>query len=106
MWSQRPVTRNITLAIDEDLLDQVRRIAVEERSSVNAIVRSLLVQKVAVSGTQRRRDEARRRMRALSAKASGAMAEGWRFDRESIYAERLSGHEHSGVRGDGGETRS
>ncbi len=37
------MTKNITLAIDEDVLDRVRRIAVEKKTTVNGLVRDYLV---------------------------------------------------------------
>lgn len=92
-------TKNITLAIDEDLLEQARRIALDEKTSVNAIVRDLLVKKVATSSTNQRRREAARQLVALSKKAATPMPKGWKFDREAHYAERFSRHERADLRG-------
>lgn len=94
-------TKNITLAIDEDLLEQARRVALEEKTSVNAIVRDLLIKKVATASTTQRREAARRRMRELSDNPTAHMPKGWAFDREALYAERFSRHEHHHLRGDG-----
>lgn len=38
--------RNLTLAIDDDLLDAARRLALEERTTVNDMVRDFLAQRV------------------------------------------------------------
>ncbi|MEM9739026.1 MAG: DUF6364 family protein [Pseudomonadota bacterium] len=92
-------TRNITLAIDEDLLEQAKRVALEEKTSVNAIVRDLLVQKVANSTTAHRRREAARLLVDLSKNSKTVMPKGWKFDREALYGERLSRHQHSDLRG-------
>ena len=94
------LNKNITLAIDEDLLAKVRIIAAEERTSVNAIVRDALVRKVAASTTEQRRKAAARCLVELSRKTDVQMPEGWKFDREAIYAERLSGHEYNHIRSD------
>ena len=40
------MTKNITLAIDEDLLDKVRVLAAMRRTSVNAMVREFLAREV------------------------------------------------------------
>ncbi|MEO0467252.1 MAG: hypothetical protein AAF216_11980 [Pseudomonadota bacterium] len=87
------------MAIDEDLLEQARRIALDEKTSVNAIVRELLVNKVANSTTTQRRREAARRLVELSESSTVAMPKGWKFDREALYAERFSRHEHHHLRG-------
>ncbi|MEL6386987.1 MAG: DUF6364 family protein [Pseudomonadota bacterium] len=99
-------TKNITLAIEEDLLEHAKRVALEEKTSVNAIVRDLLIKKVATSTTQQRREAARHRMRELSENTNTHMPKGWKFDREALYAERFSRHERDHLRGDGQEERA
>lgn len=91
--------KNITLAIDDDVLDRVRVIAAEERTTVNALVRDFLVRKVAQSTSTERRAEARQRMRELSEESSGAIPADWKFDREGTYAGRISRHERADLRG-------
>ena len=44
--SGRPLAKNITLAIDEDLLDKVRVLAAIKRTSVNEMVRQFLEREV------------------------------------------------------------
>jgi hypothetical protein len=93
--------KNLTLTIDEGLLDQARRVALEEKTSVNAMVRDLLARKVAASTTEARRAEARRQLAELSRHSTARPAPDFRFNRDDIYAERLSGHERDRLRGDG-----
>lgn len=94
-------SKNITLAIDEDLLERARRVALEEKTSVNAIIRDFLLRKVATSTTVQRREAARRRMRELSENTTTHMPEGWTFDREALHGERFSRHEPDHLCGDG-----
>jgi predicted transcriptional regulator len=83
--------KNITLAIDEDLLDKVRVLAAMKRTSVNEMVRQFLEREVERETTQATRAEVwvrvfegadqgapRRKMRL-----SGEIA----FDRDAFYEE-------------------
>lgn len=92
-------TKNITLAIDEDLLEQARRIALDEKTSVNAMVRDLLLRKVAQSTTTQRRREAARRLVELGRGSNLPLPGGWTFEREEIYGERFSRYERDNPRG-------
>ncbi len=61
-------TKNITLAIEEDLLDKVRVIAALEKTTVNAMVRDFLTE------TARKKDrtlKVRQRLVARSRKSQG-----------------------------------
>tara|TARA_X000000950_G_scaffold288027_1_gene402909 strand:- start:18931 stop:19185 length:255 start_codon:yes stop_codon:yes gene_type:complete len=65
-------TKNITLAIDEDLLDKVRVIAALEKTTVNALVRDFL------SETARKKDrtlKVRQRLVTRSRNSSGTVGE-------------------------------
>lgn len=65
-------TKNITLAIDEDLLDKVRVIAALEKTTVNALVRDFL------SETARKKDrtlKVRQRLVTRSRNSTGTVGE-------------------------------
>lgn len=55
--------KNITLAIDEDLLQRVRKYAADHNTSVNAIVREKLAEVVA---PKKRVEDAIKRMEAIA----------------------------------------
>lgn len=85
------MTKNITLAIDEDLLDKARVLAAMRRTSVNEMVRQFLEREVSRVTAQATRAEAWGRMfevadnnkdrRAL--RKAGELI----FDREEFYEE-------------------
>lgn len=62
--------KNITLAIDEDVLAAVRRHAAEQNSSVNALVREYLT---SLAAHDDRANRARARLRQLSKKSQGRL---------------------------------
>lgn len=74
--------KNLTLSIDETLLQRARVLAAEERTSVNAIIRDALVGRIARSTTEQRRKEAGRQLAELSAARPHTLPEDWRFDRK------------------------
>ncbi|MFC3641243.1 DUF6364 family protein [Aquibium oceanicum] len=100
--------KNITLAIDEELLGKARNLAERRKTSLNAMVRSLLQQEVeqedriawAKAGMKRLMEEAR-------AKAALDDGEAYVWTRRDAYAERedrlLSRHERPDLRGFGEE---
>ena len=100
--------KNITLAIDEVLLEKARALAERRKTSLNSIVRSLLENEVeqddriawAKAGMKRLMDEAR-------AKAALDDGEPYIWKRSDAYADRedrlLSRHERSHLRGFGEE---
>lgn len=73
------VTKNITLAIDEDLLDKVRVLAALKRTSVNELVRGFLTKLVE---QERAHDEARTGLLNLM-ETSPARLGKWRPDSEA-----------------------
>ena len=89
------MTRNITLAIDEDLLDKVRVLAAMKRTSVNEMVRDFLRREVSRASAQASRAEVWSRVfEAADAGAdqrTGNLAgdEARGFDREAFYDEVL-----------------
>lgn len=78
------MTRNLTLAIDEDLLDKVRVLAAMKRTSVNEMVRGFLQRAVE---EEREADEAREALLKLIDESEGCGGEGWRPPtREETYS--------------------
>ncbi len=59
--------KNITLSVDEAILDKVRRIAADQKTTVNALVREYLT---SVALREDRWAEAVRQMEALAAKST------------------------------------
>jgi len=85
------VTKNLTLAIDEDLLDRARVLAAMRRTTVNAMVREYLEREVGREGDEARRADA---WAALFRETDKALANTDRrepvtFDREDLYDEVL-----------------
>lgn len=76
------MTRNITLAIDEDLLDKVRVLAAVKRTSVNEMVRGFLARLVE---QEVEHDEATQELLRLIDESDGDMGD-WRFSREEAYS--------------------
>ncbi len=80
------MTKNLTLAVPEDLLASFRVVAAEKRTSVNALIRQYMEES---TGLAQKRREARAWM---AAKGAENMAnddlqdkEGWRWNREDCY---------------------
>lgn len=76
------MTRNLTLAIDEDLLDKVRVLAAMKRTSVNEMVRGFLARLVE---QEQSKDEAREALLKLIDESDGDMGD-WRPSREETYS--------------------
>jgi hypothetical protein len=86
MWSF-DMTKNLTLAVDEDVLASYRVLAAEQRSSVNALIRKHMED---ATGLAERRRQARAWM---AAKGTENMANddpkgegGWKWSREDCYS--------------------
>lgn len=75
------MAKNITLAIDEDLLDKARILAAMRRTSVNEMVRSYLARLVE---EERLGDEARSELLCLIEQSDGDMGS-WRPSRRDTY---------------------
>ena len=74
--------KNITLAVEEEILEAARVYAAEHKTTVNALVRGYL------SGLTQQRERGRRAMaelRKLSETTEARLGEDYRFDRESLY---------------------
>ena len=92
---------NITLAVDDKLLEKVRALATRRGTTVNAMVREHFEK---VTGDQDRLAQAKRELRALSEKTDVDLGPNYRFNREEIYAEReFPRHERPDLRGFGEE---
>ena len=77
------MTRNLTLAIDDSLLDKVRVLAAMKRTSVNELVRGFLIRLVV---EEQEKDEAREELLRLMDESPGRMGE-WRPpSREETYS--------------------
>ena len=79
------MTKNITLAIDEELLDRARVIAAIKRTSVNEMVREFLKRTVDQESS---RDEVTEALLKLSRESRGRMGN-WKFSREETYSGEL-----------------
>ena len=80
------MTKNLTLAVDEELLARFRVVAAEQRTSVNALVRNFMED---TTGLAEKRRQARAWM-AAKARENAADDEpgsdgGWRWNREDCY---------------------
>lgn len=96
------MAKNITLAVDEDVLEAVRRIAVDRKTTVNGLVREYL-ERLALQ--QDRAAKAREELVKLSQASTWDPGPGRGWTREDIYDRPVfHRHERSGVRGDGEPT--
>ncbi|BDA86808.1 hypothetical protein Sa4125_43500 [Aureimonas sp. SA4125] len=91
--------KNVTLAIEDEVLDRARAYAVKRGTTLNAIVRQHLE---SLGQNEERVAEAMRELRAMSETTSARLGPSYRFDREGIYAEHvLPRHERPDLCGDG-----
>ncbi len=84
-------TRNVTLALDEAMLRELKIIAARRGTSMSAIVREQIEEVVARSEGDRLSPAfLAARERALASLETGLYSSpaGWVFDRDEIYAER------------------
>ena len=72
---------NLTIVVDDDILKRARIRAIEENTSVNAVLRAYLA---TYAGADRRRDEACERVLALS-RASRSRRGGAVWSRDDLY---------------------
>ena len=76
------MTRNLTLAIDDALLDKVRVLAAMKRTSVNEMVRGFLTR---IVEQEIEHDEATQELLKLIDESEGDMGD-WRPSREETYS--------------------
>ena len=89
--------KNITLAIDEGVLREVRKYAAERETMVNALVRDYLTRLARQKSESAR---AREELARMSDESKGRLGPGWTWSREELYAERtvLPRHERAVLR--------
>jgi hypothetical protein len=93
--------RNITLAVEDEVLEKVRTYAAEQKTTVNALVRQHL-EKIAAENDKR--SEARRHLLRLADTSEGRLAPGYIWNREELYDRPvLRRHERSDLRREGEE---
>ena len=76
--------KNITLAVDEKLLEASRLYAHEHHTTLNALVRDLLRREI---GAQKQEHWADTFLRI--AKEAGGNSHGWKWNREEIYDRKV-----------------
>lgn len=74
--------KNITLAIDENLLSQVREVAVERRTTVNGLVRDFFSE---LAARHDRTEAARRELIEMSRTTKADLGPDWVWNREEAY---------------------
>ena len=91
--------KNITLAIDENVLNEVREIAARRRTTVNALVRDYLTQ---MATEESRIAEARKGLKELMDKSTARLGPDYVWNREEIYEDRMfPRHKRPDLRSDG-----
>jgi len=90
--------KNLTLRIDENVLAEARRRAADEGTTVACAVREFLAR---FAGGDGETDDQRRARMALVdlAERSQSRISDWTWNRENIYADRLSRYERHSLRG-------
>ena len=74
--------KNITLAIEDEVLDKVRVVAAQKRTTVNALVREYLTE---LAGREDEIANARRELLELMETSEGRMGADWKFSREDSH---------------------
>jgi len=94
--------KNVTLAIDDTLLDKARDLAGRRGTTLNAMVRAFLADEIEQEG---RIAAAKIGFKRLMDESAGTMGADYSWDRNDIYAERedrlLSRLEHPSLRSSG-----
>ncbi|NJM34038.1 MAG: hypothetical protein HC850_04235 [Rhodomicrobium sp.] len=91
--------KNITLAVNEEVLAAVRKYAAARDTTVNALVRDYLTR---LATFEDRAAKARQELVRLSEASDGRLESDWTWNREDMYDRPiLSGHEYSDLRGFG-----
>lgn len=89
--------KNVTLAVEEDVLAAVRKYAAAHNTTVNGLVRDYLGK---LAQQDSRAAQARRELVELAKSSTFDPGADWKWNREELYDRgMLSGHEHSSVRG-------
>lgn len=101
--------KNVTLAIDEELLGKARDLAERRKTTLNAMVRSLLAHEVEQEGRIAwAREGMRKLIEEARSKAGASNEEPYVWNRDDAYGERedrmLSRHQRPDIRGFGEES--
>jgi hypothetical protein len=89
--------KNITLAVDDEVLAAVRKLAAERNTTVNGLVRDYLAS-LAEQVRKEAGARARKELVRLSEESTAGMA-GWKWNREDLYDRpMLSRHQRSDLR--------
>jgi hypothetical protein len=94
--------KNVTLSIDDHVLERARKLAAERGTSVNQMIRDYLARETSTETESAYR--ARMEMVEMARQAAGGLG-GWKWNREELYAERerVSRYQRHDLRGDGDE---
>jgi hypothetical protein len=74
--------KNITLAIDEVVLERARLVAVEQKTTINAMVREFLAD---MAGRDERLERGREGLRELMRNSKGRMRPDFKFNRKGTH---------------------
>ncbi|MBT3071359.1 hypothetical protein KKP04_10845 [Rhodomicrobium sp. Az07] len=89
--------KNITLAVEDEVLAEVRKYAAANDTTVNGLVREYLGKLARHHG---RAAEARKQLIALAEQSNCDPGENWKWDREALYDRGVfSRHERPALRG-------
>lgn len=84
------MSKNITLAVDEDVLKKARKIAAEENTTVNAMVRGFLADVAhRAKASEEQRLAALAQLKEMSRRSGVRLGKDYRFKREDAYEGRL-----------------
>jgi hypothetical protein len=96
--------RNLTLSIDDRVLNEVRRYAAEKGTTVNALVRDHLTQ---IATREDKAAKARRELVELAKKSPAQLGPDWKWNREDAYEGCIfPRQQHSDLRGGGKKRRA
>jgi hypothetical protein len=88
--------KNITLAVDETVLEKARVVAAMRKTTVNGLVRDFLTN---LASEDDRRAEARRRLVELAQNSTARLGPDYVWNRDEIYEERMfPRHQRSDLR--------
>lgn len=74
--------KNITLALEDDVLDGMRRYAAHHRTTVNALIRDHCKR---IVSQEDRAAQARRELAELSERSNGRLGPDWKWNRDELY---------------------
>jgi hypothetical protein len=89
--------KNVTLAVEEEVLAAVRKYAAARNTTVNGLVRDYLGK---LAQQESRAAQARKELLELAESSTCDPGADWKWNREVLYDRgMLSGHEHTPLRG-------